>query len=253
MVEALRHTGYHIALAFDALEGYRRATALRTDLILLDVRMGATNGFTACRLLKSDPATAHIPVIFITASAAAQDRLQGLRTGAVDYITKPFDPAEVLARVEIHLTLAERHSSTGTMTAPPVPLEDTPDEQVAPGSNMDRALVRAAERLIMANLGAMLPLRELAARTGTHEKRLSRAFKAHTGQTVFEFVREARLHEARRLLAGSAMRIEEIASAVGFSSAANFATAFRQHFDCTPSAYRQIGANPCGKTVASES
>lgn len=245
LLEALRDTGYRITLAFDALEGYRRATALQTDLVLLDVRMGATDGFTACRLLKADPATADIPVIFITSSATPEERLQGLRTGAVDYILKPFDPAEVLARVEIHLALAERHRRRADAApAPPdAQAADAQREEAAQGSGMDRALVRAVERLVLADLSTVLPLPELAARAGTHEKRLSRVFKAHTGRTVFEFVREARLHEAQRLLAGSAMRIEEVAAAVGFSSAANFATAFREHFGCTPSAYRQIGAD----------
>lgn len=244
LLEALRDTGYRITVAFDALEGYRRATALQVDLVLLDVRMGATDGFTACRLLKADPSTADIPVMFITSSAALEGRLQGLRMGAVDYILKPFDSAEVLARVEIHLALAERRRQPADAPpAAPAPQTGAPHEDAAQGPNMDRALMRVAERLILADLSTVLPLRELAARAGTHEKRLSRVFKAHTGRTVFEFVREARLHEAQRLLAKSALRIEEVAAAVGFSSPANFATAFREHFGCTPSAYRQLGAN----------
>ena len=238
LMEALRDTGYRITLAFDALEGYRRATALRTDLVLLDVRMGATDGFATCRLLKANPATADIPVIFVTASAAPQERLLGLRSGAVDYILKPFDPAEVLARVEIHLALAERRTAgdaAARVEQPQLASGAASDES----ANMDRALVRAVERLVLFDLGTVPPLRELASQVGTHEKRLSRVFKERTGRTVFEFVREARLHEAQRLLAGSAMRIEEIAAEVGFSSAANFATAFREHFGCTPTAFRQ--------------
>ena len=244
LLEALRDTGYRITLAFDALEGYRRATALRADLVLLDVRMGATDGFAACRLLKADAATADIPVIFVTSSATPEERLLGLRSGAVDYILKPFDPAEVLARVEIHLALAERHrlQADGAAAAHAGPPGHAPGIEPDEGAGMDRALVRAVERLVLADLGRVLPLSELAAQVGTHEKRLSRVFKERTGRTVFEFVREARLHEAQRLLSGSAMRIEEIATAVGFSSAANFATAFREHFGCTPSAFRQAGS-----------
>ncbi|RIX82858.1 response regulator transcription factor [Acidovorax cavernicola] len=243
LLETLRGTGYRITLAFDAMEGYRRATTLQMDLVLLDVRMGATDGFTACRLLKADPATADIPVIFVSSSATVEERLTGLRAGAVDYILKPFDPAEVVARVEIHLALAERRRSPAAR-----PLEQLPPAEHlvategAPGTAMDRALMQAAERLVLADLSRVLPLRELAARVGTHEKRLSRVFKELTNRTVFEFVRHARLLEAQRLLLESAMRIEEIAAAVGFSSAANFATAFREYFDCTPSACRQAGA-----------
>ncbi len=65
------------------------------------------------------------------------------------------------------------------------------------------------------------------------------AWGSRVGDRLFEFAREARLHEAQRLLLESAMRIEEIAAVVGFSNAANFSTAFREYFDCTPSACRQ--------------
>ncbi|BEP53837.1 MAG: helix-turn-helix domain-containing protein [Pseudomonadota bacterium] len=248
LLETLRGTGYRITLAFDAMEGYRRATTLQMDLVLLDVRLGGTDGFAACRLLKADPATADIPVIFVTSSASLEERLTGLRAGAVDYIVKPFDPAEVMARVEIHLALAESRrarTAPATQAAPP-PDDPAANDGGAPGSGMDRALMQAAERLILADLSRVLPLRELAARVGTHEKRLSRVFKELANRTVFEFVREARLHEAQRLLLESAMRIEEIAAAVGFSSAANFATAFREYFDCTPSACRQAGVERSG-------
>ncbi|MDH6170861.1 DNA-binding response OmpR family regulator [Variovorax boronicumulans] len=242
LLETLRSAGYRITLAFDAMEGYRRATTLQMDLVLLDVRHGNTDGFAACRLLKADPATADIPVIFLTSSSSLEERLTGLRAGAVDYIVKPVDPAEVMARLEIHLALAEsRRSRSAPAKSAPPPERPAANDDGAPGSGMDRALMQAAERLILADLSHVLPLRELAARVGTHEKRLSRVFKELANRTVFEFVREARLHEAQRLLLESAMRIEEIAAAVGFSSAANFATAFREYFNCTPSACRQTG------------
>jgi len=243
LLETLRGTGCRITLASDAMEGYRRATTLQIDLVLLDVRMGGADGFAACRLLKADPATADIPVIFVTSSASLEERLTGLQSGAVDYIVKPFDPAEVMARVEIHLALAECRRARTAPAAEPAQPPERPGEtdSVASAFGRDRALMQAAQRLILADLSRVLPLRELAARVGTHEKRLSRVFKELTNRTVFEFVREARLHEAQRLLLESAMRIEEIAAAVGFSSAANFATAFREYFDCTPSACRQAG------------
>jgi CheY-like chemotaxis protein len=106
LLGVLREAGHRISLAFDAMQGYRRVTALQPDLVLLDVRMGGNDGFTTCRLLKADPATARIPVIFVTSSSTVEERLTGLREGAVDYILKPFEPAEVLARVAVHLALS---------------------------------------------------------------------------------------------------------------------------------------------------
>jgi len=248
LLELLRGTGYRITLAFDALEGYRRATALKVDLVLLDVRMGAVDGYAACRLLKADPDAADIPVIFVTSSATPEERLMGLKSGAVDYIVKPFDPAEVLARVEIHLALAERRKLQAGEAG--IGFRPEAGERADESVDMDRARVQAVERLVLSHLKKVPSLPELAVQVGTHQKRLSRVFREHTGRTVFEFVREARLHEAQRLLAKSFLRIDEIAAELGFSSAANFATAFREHFGWTPSAFRRLSA--AGAASASE-
>jgi DNA-binding response OmpR family regulator len=250
LLGALRDAGHRISLAFEALQGYRRATALLPDLVLLDVRMGATDGYATCRLLKADPATAHIPVIFVTSSSSVEERLTGLREGAVDYILKPFEPAEVLARVAVHLALAgSRQQARACIAQAQTALENAKgasatDAGAAIVSHADRVLAQAVERQVRADLANVPTLPALAARVGTHEKRMSRVFREQTGRSVFEFVRETRLAEAQRLLAGSALSVEEVALAVGFSSAANFSTAFRERFGRTPTAYRQAPHAP---------
>ena len=75
------------------------------DLILLDIMMPDIDGYEVCRQLKTDPATANIPVIFLSALGDTEDKVKGLHLGAVDYITKPFQPDEVIARVNTHLTI----------------------------------------------------------------------------------------------------------------------------------------------------
>ncbi|WP_295983276.1 DNA-binding response regulator [uncultured Variovorax sp.] len=243
LLGVLREAGHRISLAFDALEGYRRATALLPDLVLLDVHMGATDGFATCRLLKADRTTARIPVIFVTSSGSVEERLTGLREGAVDYILKPFEPAEVLARVEVHLALASCRDHAQAC----IDEADNALEQARGGpssDHADRVLAQAVERMVRADLANVPALPVLAASVGTHEKRLSRVFKEQTGRTVFEFAREARLAEAQRLLAGSALSVEEVALAVGFSGAANFSTAFRERYGNTPTAFRQARIAP---------
>ncbi|MDH6590471.1 CheY-like chemotaxis protein/AraC-like DNA-binding protein [Variovorax sp. TBS-050B] len=240
LIAALKGEEHRISLAFGAMEGYRRATALQPDLILMDVRMGGPDGFAACRLLKADPATAHIPVIFLTASGSVEERLTGLREGAVDYILKPYEPAEVLARVTVHLVLAA--SKGGAWRSAACTGGPQAEDGAVPEPGPDRALVLAVERLVRADLANVPPLPALAVRVGTHEKRLSRVFREQKGCTVFEFVRATRLAEARRLLAESALSVEEVALAVGFSSQANFSTAFRERFGRTPTGFRQAGA-----------
>jgi class 3 adenylate cyclase len=97
---------------FDLKVANRGAKALkicesgaRIDLILLDVMMPEMDGFEVCRILRSTPATQHIPIIFITARTAVNDIVRGFELGAVDYVAKPFNAAELLARVNTHLTV----------------------------------------------------------------------------------------------------------------------------------------------------
>jgi AraC-like DNA-binding protein len=191
------------------------------------------DGFAVCRRLKADPETADIPVIFITAASQLQDRLEGLRIGAVDYILKPFHPAEVLARVLVHLSIAASRKAAEE----PRPSSQAPETHIA--ERADRVLVEAAVRIIGLNLAHPPTLGEIAHKVGTHEKRLLRAFRRCRGQTVFEFVRAARLAEVQRMLSKTLISIEDIAQHTGFSSGANLATAFRLEFGVTPTAFRR--------------
>lgn len=91
--------GISLQAASSAEEGLRLAHVLRPDLILLDVDLPETSGFEVCQRLKSDPHTGDIPVIFLSGAAHTGDKVKGLDLGAVDYVTKPFDPHELRARV----------------------------------------------------------------------------------------------------------------------------------------------------------
>src|SRR5208283_3238025 len=88
---------------FDGLQAQATASMVQPDLILLDVDLPGADGFEICRRLKSDPATAEIPIVFLTGAASTEEKLRGLELGATDYIIKPFDPAELRARVRSSL------------------------------------------------------------------------------------------------------------------------------------------------------
>jgi signal transduction histidine kinase len=103
----LKAQGFGVLIARDGKSGIARARYARPDLILLDVLMPGIDGFEMCRRLKMDEQTRGIPVIFMTALTATEDKIKGFRAGAVDYITKPLQEQEVLARVETHLRLRE--------------------------------------------------------------------------------------------------------------------------------------------------
>lgn len=105
--ETLGDAGYEVATAINGDRALKRVQAHPPDLILLDVQMPGIDGFETCRRLKADPMTASIPIIFMTALADADSKVKGFDLGAVDYITKPFQEQEVLARVKTHLQLRQ--------------------------------------------------------------------------------------------------------------------------------------------------
>jgi len=101
----LEKRGYVALVARSGQEAVERAALARPDLILLDVVMPGIDGFETCRRLKQQEATRDIPVIFMTALTATDDKIEGFRVGAVDYVTKPLNALEVATRVDTHLKL----------------------------------------------------------------------------------------------------------------------------------------------------
>ena len=95
----LERNGFQVYFAADATEGIKSARADQPDLILMDVIMPGTNGFQATRMLSKDPETANIPVIIVTTKNMEADRLWGLRQGARDFVTKPPNERDLVARI----------------------------------------------------------------------------------------------------------------------------------------------------------
>lgn len=96
---------YQTVSVLSAMECIQKAEELQPDLILLDIMMPQIDGFEAAKMLKSNEKTAHIPIIFLTARVRIDDVIKGFEIGANDYVTKPFEPAELLARINVHLDL----------------------------------------------------------------------------------------------------------------------------------------------------
>jgi DNA-binding response OmpR family regulator len=103
----LTQRNYKVRSAIKGATGLRGAQAAPPDLILLDIRMPEMDGYEVCKLLKASEQTRDIPVIFISASGELIDKVKGFNVGGVDYITKPFQAEEVLARIETHLMLRQ--------------------------------------------------------------------------------------------------------------------------------------------------
>ncbi len=228
LVRLLEAHQFRVSQAFSSRVGYQRAQALQPDLVVLDLYMPEMDGFAVCRLLRESPATRDTPVLFLSSTTQVEDRLKGFDLGAVDFIAKPFVAEEVLARIRVGLKMRQLQlQGQDSVAASEKPL------------SQDEVILNAAIRLINADLAEVPPLAQLARAVGTHEKRLLKVFRAELGSTVFEYIRKARMDLARELLRTDVISIEEIAAQAGFSSAANFSTAFRAVEGMSPSRYRR--------------
>jgi DNA-binding response OmpR family regulator len=108
---ALASGGHDVLAAGSAMEGLVRAQGERPDLVLLDILMPEMDGWELLKLLRLDPATRDMPVVIVSARSEPRDRVRGLQEGAVDYLTKPFSVAELLAAVDTALARAGREVS----------------------------------------------------------------------------------------------------------------------------------------------
>ncbi|HQF43761.1 MAG TPA: response regulator [Ignavibacteriaceae bacterium] len=107
--DRLEHEGFEVLTAYDGYNGIDKAKNEQPDLILLDIMMPDITGLEVCKILVNDPVTKDIPIILVTAKSGAEDTKEGLEAGAFDYIKKPFNRVELLARVQSALKLSEAH------------------------------------------------------------------------------------------------------------------------------------------------
>ncbi len=234
LVELMSARGMRALVALSGQDGYDKAVRQRPGLILLDLMMPDLDGFAVCRMLKEHHATRNIPVIFLSCAGELDNRLTGLSLGGVDFIGKPFSEAEVIAKVEIHLDIARQINAAR-------PAADAGSACSAPYGRAARNadLVELATGCLLSEIRDPPSLEELACRIGTNEKRLGEAFQERYGLTVFGWLREERLRQARRWLLASEMPVGHIAEQLGYASPSHFTRAFRERFGISPRGLRK--------------
>lgn len=104
----LKGAGYRVESAPDGPAGLAAARELKPDLILLDVEMPGMDGYGVCKEVRADPAIAHVPIILVTVHSEMRHLVEGLKLGADDHVTKPFDPSDLLLRVASVLKRRDR-------------------------------------------------------------------------------------------------------------------------------------------------
>jgi signal transduction histidine kinase/ligand-binding sensor domain-containing protein/DNA-binding response OmpR family regulator len=219
--------------AEDGIKGLSTAEEIIPDLIISDVMMPKMDGYELCKLLKTNEKTNHIPVILLTAKAAAENKLEGLETGADDYLIKPFNPDELKLRVKnlikIRQQLREKFRTKMVLK---------PGEITVPSSQ--KVFLEKLTSVIEDHLeDEKFGIEVLCDKIGMSRAQLHRKIKAITNQSTTEFIRSFRLQRAADLLKQDAGNMAEIAYKVGFNSQAYFTKSFQEEFGCSPMEYKK--------------
>ena len=219
---------YRILQAADGEEALKIARRDLPDVVVSDVMMPRLDGLEMTRRLRQDPETAYLPILLLTAKATGQDTVEGLSQGADDYLTKPFDPAELAARIAGLLAARRRLREY-------LRRRQEREQYRPPGRE---SFEHRVERVILENLGdELFSVQDLASSLAVDRTVLFRRVKKHFGQSPSILIRKYRLERAAELLRDREGNVTEVCYAVGFSSLSYFTRRFREHYGVTPSRF----------------
>ena len=228
----LRTSFARISFALDAQQGLARCLSLQPDFVLSEYNLPRLRGDTFMRMLRANPQTASIPVVFLSAVPCADSQLMALRSGARDFIASQTNVQLVMERIRLHLGLKEVDGNRGDVAK---------IKALGSFSGLlpQHHLVAAVQQHVRDNLSDSLTAESLAEMFGVTGRRLNELFKLSCGLTVHDFVRSSRMRYAMQLLRQTDMAVTNVAVESGYVNPANFATAFRQYSGLSPSVYRQ--------------
>jgi len=224
--------GYTVIEAADGPGGIAKAMEIIPDLVISDIMMPGCDGYELCRTLKKDIKTSHIPIILLTAKASEESIVQGLETGADDYITKPFNTKILAARIRnlIELRRQLQLNIHREMTLRPVEIAV---------SGIDKEFLKKLKEVINKNLAdSEFNVEGLARKLYMARSTVYRKVLALTGEVPTEFIKSCRLKRGAELLKANFGTVLEVALEVGFGSANYFTKCFKEKFHCLPSSYQ---------------
>ena len=236
MLAGLFSPYYEVLTAADGEEGLQKGREEQPDIILSDVVMPRMTGTELCKEIKSDFATCHIPVVLLTARTAIEHTLEGLRTGADDYITKPFHTSLLISRCN-NLVNSRRILQEKFSKQPQAPA------RILATNPMDEDLLERTMEIIERNMdNSEFSLSELIRELCMSRTYFFQKIKGITGQTPNEFLSTVRLKRAAFLLRSDlTLSISEISDKTGFSSPRYFGRCFKEAYGVSPLGYRNKG------------
>ena len=222
---------YAVVTAADGNEALAEVSRAKPDVIVSDLMMPGMDGIELCRRLKSDDATASIPLLILTAKHEVAAKIEGLTLGADDYMTKPFNIDELRLRMKKLLDLRGRGARRALID---------PEPQSIAITSLDEKLIERAVSYVDENMQRPdLSVEELSAELGMSRVHLYKRLKQITGKTPIEFIRVLRLKRAAQLLRESQLNISEIAYRCGFNNPKYFSRYFKEEFGVLPSVYQE--------------
>ncbi len=227
-------TDFNVIEAQNGKEGWQKALFYHPDIVVSDISMPLMDGIDLCMKIKSDARTSQVPVILLTALTAEHQQLEGLETGANDYMTKPFS-FEVL-RSKIRNILSQQESSRKRFSkqvevSPPTVELESPDEQF-----LREVLAEIEKNIDNSNFSVDMLSKLVLVSRGTLYTRMV----ALTGKTPLEFIKSYRLKRAAQLLAQGKFNVSTICYKTGFKTTKNFVKSFKEEFNVLPSQYAEM-------------
>ncbi|MBR5103240.1 MAG: response regulator [Bacteroidales bacterium] len=222
---------YDTILAKNGEEALKIANENELDLIITDMMMPIMDGIKLCSSLKQDLSTSHIPVIMLSAKAEKEDELNALKSGADDFVAKPFSMSILKAKIGNILRTQHRLQNKVSKS-----IEITPEK--ISFNTMDETFLQNAISIVEKNMdNSDFSTKEFASEMNMSRSNLHLKLKALTGESALDLIRRIRFKEACRLLKEGRYTIAEISYMVGFNTPSYFATCFKKYIGCLPTEY----------------
>jgi signal transduction histidine kinase/ligand-binding sensor domain-containing protein/DNA-binding response OmpR family regulator len=222
---------YEVLTAGSGSEGLVICEKDNPDLVISDIMMENMDGLQFCKKLKTTPEISHIPVILMTALASLENKISGYKTGADDYITKPFEPQ--LLKIRVHSILENLEKVKKAFSS-----DMTISTKELTISKIDEDFLTEVVEMIEKNIDNVeFDVEYFSKNIGVSTSQLYRKIKSISGLSPNEFIRTYRLKKAARMIRETNLNISEIAYKVGFNDALYFSKCFKKQFGSSPSTF----------------
>lgn len=233
LYEAFNHL-YHVEVAVDGLDAWTRINDFNPDIVISDIMMPNMSGVELCSKIKNNVETCHIPVVLLTAKTADEHKFEGLRTGADDYITKPFDIRLLIVRcnnlINNRKLLQQKYINN----------EEFLNLKIATNPFDEEFLDKATEITLTNLQNDKFDVDAFAQEMNLGRTSFFNKLKAITGLTPNQFIMNIRLKKAADLLTTNLnMNVSDVAYDVGFSSPYYFSKCFKEFYEVSPNAYKK--------------